>query len=295
MTNLWQSEQFQLLWRAKNDNRLPHALLFTGLKGTHKAALAQGFCAALLCQQVTAQGKPCGQCQSCRLIAGRVHPNVLWVEPEKAEVAIKVDQIRAVNDFINHTSLQGEHRIVIIHPADEMNISAANALLKTLEEPSTGALLILINDQRGRLPATILSRCQRVLFPPPTRDQALVWLTNQPSRLDLFQTLIRLAEGKGDPIKSASELQNNDPLQLLDCFLSWVVDLLRLQLNSDSDNLINKDFSQQLMELKQKTQLKKNIKLMEYVQHLRTQLCEGINFNKQLMLESLFIEWIGCD
>lgn len=292
MTQETQSQPFQQIWQAKLANRMPHAVLFIGQKGTHKAKTADLLSRALLCQHVTSQGEPCGHCHSCQLSVGRTHPNVLWIEPEKEGAAIKVDQIREVGEFINQTSFQGEYRVVIIHPADNMNINAANALLKTLEEPSSGALLILISDQNGHLPATILSRCQRVVFPQVDKEQAQSWLASQPSRQNLFQVLLQLSQGKADPLKSASELQNNDPLQLLDFFLSWVVDLMRLQLNGGTDGLINKDYLDDLLHLKQKTELKNNIKLMEYTQNLRTQVTEGINFNKQLLLETLFIHWM---
>jgi DNA polymerase-3 subunit delta' len=294
MTHIWQTKQFQQLWQAKNENRLAHALLLVGMKGTNKAKFADCFSRAFFCDRVTRDGESCGKCRSCRLTEGRAHPNVLWIEPEKEGAIIKVDQVREVNDFVNQTSLQGEYRIVIIHPADDMNINAANALLKTLEEPASGSLLILISDQNGSLPATVLSRCQRVVFPPPHSEETLAWLTSHPSRQNLFQAMIHLLEGKCDPVKSAAELQNNDPLQMLDFLLTWVVDVLRLQLNSDSDRVINKDYAQHLIQLGQKTQLKKNVKLMEYIQHLRAQLCEGINFNKQMMLESILIRWMEC-
>jgi DNA polymerase III subunit delta' len=175
----WQIKQQQQLWRAKQEGRLPHALLFTGIAGTGKAQFADGFTHTLLCQQVTASGDYCNQCHACRLIAGRVHPNVLWIEPEKEGQVIKVDLIRGVSEFINNSSLQGEYRIVVIYPANAMNTNAANALLKTLEEPSSGSLIILISAQSEQLPATILSRCQRISFPQPKKEEALLWLKNQ--------------------------------------------------------------------------------------------------------------------
>jgi DNA polymerase-3 subunit delta' len=290
----WKTKQFQLLWQAKKNNCLPHALLFIGMKGTNKAASADYFSRALLCQQVTEQGQCCDQCHSCRLIRGLVHPNVLWVEPEKTGTAIKIDQIRAVNDFVNQTSLQGEYRLIILHPADEMNINAANALLKTLEEPSPGALLILISDQKARLPATILSRCQRIVFPPLMKEQTFTWLAAQSSRQDLFQALILMSVRESDPIKIAAALQNHNVVLLLDFLLSWMMDLVRLQVNGSSDGLVNKDHVSQLIELKQKTHLESNVKLMDYVQHLRSKIMMGVNFNKQLLLESLFIRWMEC-
>ena len=93
----------------------------------------------------------CGTCHACRLIAGRAHPNVLWVEPEKEGQTIKVDQIREVSEFVNQSSLQGVHRIVLINPANAMNMHAANALLKTLEEPSSGAIIFICHRSTGEL------------------------------------------------------------------------------------------------------------------------------------------------
>jgi len=288
------TELFQQLWLAKKKNRLPHALLWVGLKGTNKALFAKSFSKALLCAQVADTGVPCCACHVCHLVENRVHPNLLWIEPEKEGSTIKVDQIRIVSEFTNQTSLQGEYRIVIIHPADNMNINAANALLKTLEEPASGALLVLISDQLGKLPATILSRCQRVIFPSPNKEQTLLWLREQPERQHLFQALVALVEGKGDIIKSAAALQDADPVLLIDFFLSWVIDLIRLQVTLEVTNIFNSDCEAMLLMAQQKTIPQKMVRLMDSLQQLRSQCSMGINFNKQLMLESLFMQWMGC-
>src|SRR5690348_7730311 len=95
----WQTQQWNKLWHAKESNRLPHALLFVGIPGTGKMQFADNFARALLCQESITEGA-CYRCHACRLITGKSHPNVLWVEPEKDGHAIKVDQIRAVNEFI---------------------------------------------------------------------------------------------------------------------------------------------------------------------------------------------------
>lgn len=327
----WQTQQWQQLWRSQREQRLPHALLFAGAAGTGKAIFADSFARALLCQQVASRSDEeremasyCNICHACRLIAGRVHPSVLFVEPEKEGQAIKVDQIRAVSDFINQSSLQGEYRIVVIHPAHDMNANAANALLKTLEEPSSGSIIILISSQFAHLPATILSRCQRILFPRPHTEKALDWLQSQLTdktldpklllqlahgaplaalrlvednmlalRENLFQILYLLSQKQADPIQAAAEWHAHASLQLLDFILSWVMDLLRLQLSVVTD-VINKDYAKQLTELKNQTHLRHNTKWMEYLQQLRGQLSNGVNLNKQLMLESVFIRWVEC-
>jgi DNA polymerase-3 subunit delta' len=327
----WQKEQWHQLWQALLNNRLPHALLFTGIAGTGKAEFAGHFTRLLLCQNrlptdtdvfnATAQCT----CHACRLISGRTHPNVLWIEPDKEGQAIKVDQIREVSEFINQTSLQGEYRIVIINPADRMNTNASNALLKTLEEPSSGAVLILITDQASHLPATILSRCQHIMFPRPQATLAIEWLKNQlPDssmdaelilnlsngaplaalefvtkeipivRHDLFQALYGLSKHETDPIQLAAQLQDIDSLRLLDFMLTWITDLLRLQSGSEKNTIINRDFAPQLAEIGQRSQISNNLRFMDYLLQLRGQICSGINFNKTLMIENLLIRWMEC-
>lgn len=311
----WQEQQWQKLWQAKQDNRLPHALLFAGIAGTGKHIFAKHFTLALLCQQVSVQGMPCEKCHACRLVESGVHPNVMWVTPEKEGQAIKVDQIRDVSDFINQSSLQGIFRIVVINPADYMNTSAANALLKTLEEPSSGAIIVLISDQPSQLPATVLSRCQRIAFARPSTQEAVTWLqANINDDVDLA-LLLKLANGaplavkkiidndlvsirkelftafanKIDPIKTAVHLKDADIISVLDLALSWLSDLIRLQLVGN--DIVNTDYAEQLQQLTQQTQAEKNTKLLERILHLRTQVCNGINFNKQLLIEDILIRW----
>ena len=327
----WQIEQWQQLWHAKCEQRLPHALLFTGLAGTGKAQFADVFSRALLCQNAPASVSAdinayfCQTCHSCRLTAGRAHPNVLWIEPEKEGQAIKVDQIRLVSDFVNQSSLQGDIRVVIINPANNMNINAANALLKTLEEPASGAMMILVADQSAQLPATILSRCQRIVFPRPRHELAKSWLIqNLPSteidhgvllriahgaplaalqlvekqaldvRRSLFDAFCALSLKQGDPIKLAAKLYDNDLQKMLDFTLAFMMDLLRLQLCGDEDNIINADYLSQLNEVKPRTQINTNAKFMQYLQQLRGQICTGFNLNKQLVTENMLIRWMGC-
>lgn len=322
----WQTEQWQQLLRTTQENRLPHALLFVGIRGTGKAHFAESFVRAQLCQHSghTADNTDC-VCHACRLITGRSHPNVLWVEPEKEGSAIKIDQVRDITEFVNQTSLQGEHRFVVINPANNMNANAANALLKTLEEPSAGAIMILISEQASHLPATILSRCQHLHFPQPKTELAFAWLTkklpdNTPdpelvlrlangaplaalqlvqdetlsARLNLLQILYALSQKQADPIKSATTIQALDTLHILDFTLTWIIDLLRLHVGGDVNEIINKDFIPQLTDMHQRTLLRNVAQYMDYLQQLRSQISKGINLNKQLMIENLLIRWMEC-
>lgn len=316
----WQAKEWQQLWRSKQENRLPHAILLTGMSGIGKTQFANHFSQALLCQQVTAEGQCCEKCHACRLFAGNTHPNVLLVTPESAGHAIKVDQVRAVSDFVNQTSMHDGYRIVIIQPADAMNANAANALLKTLEEPSPDAIMILISHQPARLPATIRSRCLRMTFPRP---QALSWLQDKlvdktadselllritngaplaalqldqdgalAARKTVFSTLLTLSHQSADPIKAAVKVQELELLPVLDFILTWTMDLLRLQVNSD--DIINTDYRQELIQLKQQTKQQRNGQFLEYVRQQRAQISAGINLNKQLLVECVFIRWMEC-
>lgn len=318
----WQAQQWQTLKQAQLAERLPHALLLSGPEGMGKATFADEWSRVMLCQAVT-DGMPCHACHACRLIEGRAHPNVRWIEPEKSGSAIKVDQIREANEFISQSGLQGDSRIVVIHPADCLNVNAANALLKTLEEPSAGALMLLVCHQSERLPATILSRCQRIVFTRPDKKMASDWLAAAlpdkgvdadlllslahgaplaalkwyeedvlTVRQALCQDLIALAEKRGDPLKAAAKWSDGEPLRLIDFVLSWVMDLQRLQTGGAA--VINQDHLSALTKIAEQMTPRTGVSLMVFMQSLRTQIQHGINFNKQLLAETIFVRWMGA-
>ncbi len=179
--------------------RVPHALLLHGAEGVGKLALAERFAQALLCEHVSPPGEPCGRCDACRWFAAANHPDVRYVEPEaiahprggteesgqrqgkpsRPSREIKVDQIRALADFVHLGSHRGGVRIAILHPAEQMNPAAANALLKSLEEPPAGAIFLLVSHRPGRLPATVRSRCVAIPVPLPDAAAAHAWLERQ--------------------------------------------------------------------------------------------------------------------
>ena len=164
----------------------PHALLVTGPSGIGKRILAQTLAGALLCEAPGRDGFACGNCASCRYAAGGQHPDLRVVEPleiDDDEVKIvewiAVDRIRALTRWAEITSHRGGAKVALIVPAERMNEAAANALLKTLEEPASDTHFLLVSHLPGRLPATIASRCQRIAAPRPTRAEARAWLMDQ--------------------------------------------------------------------------------------------------------------------
>lgn len=184
----WQGSQWAGLVALADSGRLPHALLLAGPSGTGKTAFAARLAELVLCAESGAQ--PCGTCRHCRLAAAGSHPDLMNVRPEEPGKAILIDAVRTLRDFCTARPHQGGWRVALIEPAEALTHSAANALLKTLEEPGTQTLLLMIAHQPGHLPATIRSRCRLLRFPEPDRQTALTWLREQlPERQDVEQLL----------------------------------------------------------------------------------------------------------
>ncbi|HET8731968.1 MAG TPA: DNA polymerase III subunit delta' [Moraxellaceae bacterium] len=196
----WHQPVWMRLVTLVQDGKLPHALLVGGSAGIGKRRLAQAFTARLLCQSPTAAGA-CGQCKSCSLIAAGSHPDLLELMPEtdaktgKVARTIKVDQVREVVEFAAKSSQLGGYRVVTVEPAHLMNVQAANALLKTLEEPGRNTLLMLLSSQPLGLPATIRSRCQLLALGVPPVADALAWLEPLVGNQDEARLLLELTDG----------------------------------------------------------------------------------------------------
>jgi len=149
------------LQAAYSSGRLAHAFLFVGPAGVGKAKTARAFAQLLLCERPQANAG-CGACGSCRKVAAGRHPDLMVLEPDGE--FIKIEAVRGAGRFASLKPFEGQRKVLIVDPAHAMNEEAANALLKTLEEPSPETTLILIAESIHRLPGTIVSRCQRVAF-----------------------------------------------------------------------------------------------------------------------------------
>ena len=165
--SLWQ----QLAGRAQH----AHAYLLHGPVGIGKRDLAERLMASLLCQRPVSL-EACGECKSCLLLKAGSHPDNYILEPEEADKAIKVDQVRELVDFVVQTAQLGGRKVVLLEPAEAMNLNAATALLKSLEEPSGNTVLLLISHQPSRLLPTIKSRCVQQGCPLPSEAMSLAWL-----------------------------------------------------------------------------------------------------------------------
>lgn len=180
----WQRAPFEQ-WLARSGH-FPQALLIHGPSGTGKIPFAQHLARALLCE--SEQEKPCGECPACRWFEAEHHPDIRILDPEKSadedkqtkgNGQILVDDIRSLHEFLTLSSHRLGKRLVLLLHAEALNLAAANALLKSLEEPAPGTHFILVTHVPGRLPATVRSRCQSLLLPGPSREVALQWLATQ--------------------------------------------------------------------------------------------------------------------
>jgi DNA polymerase III subunit delta' len=149
--------------------RLAHAYLFLGPAGVGKATMARAMAAALNCAQAAEDGDACGVCPSCKRLAAGSHPDLLVISPEEGKAQIKIEVIRELRRLTDYPPLGGGWRVVLIKPAEALSIqndAAANALLKTLEEPPAHHLLVLIARSEAELLPTIVSRCHKLAFAP---------------------------------------------------------------------------------------------------------------------------------
>ena len=187
----------------KSRDRLPHALLLHGPRGVGKLALAESVAQLLLCEHADPAQRPCGRCDGCRWYLAGNHPDFRRLEPEaiaklpppmeeeegseaparrskQPSLYITIDQVRELAGFLNVGSHRGGLRVALIHPAEDLYLpNAANALLKSLEEPPAGAIFILVSHRPARLLPTVRSRCVAVPVPIPPRAAALAWLKSQ--------------------------------------------------------------------------------------------------------------------
>ncbi|MDN5379609.1 DNA polymerase III subunit delta' [Thermodesulfobacterium sp.] len=187
-----QNPAVTLLKRALSTDRLSHAYLFTGPKGVGKETTAYAFVFHLFCQKDPLS--PCGVCVACKKISKETHPDVLKISPEKKE--IKIDQIREIINFLRYRPIEAKYKVTLIQNAERMNLEAANALLKSLEEPPSYGIFILITENFTQLLPTVVSRSQVVRFHPLPKTTVYRVLTERYGfEKQVSQTLAEISQG----------------------------------------------------------------------------------------------------
>ena len=312
----WQQGQWELFTSMIQADSLPHALMLVGSHGIGKHVFARSLIASLICQNPHQNGSACGKCKSCQLLEAGTFPDYVHIAADDDSQSISVDEIRDIIAKLQLTRHFDTYKVALIEQAERMNINAANALLKTLEEPPEKTLIVLVTSHPLVLPATIRSRCQLVKFYPPSQSEALTWLHTIDTDVD-WEPLLRVAQGA--PIQAMqyheSELldqritvvqgflevfePNNNPMQIaarLDsipfglCF-QWIqaviLDLLRIKASENPITLENPDFYRSLLALAPRMQVPL---LLEYWELLleRKRIFDN-SLNRRLFTESLLI------
>ena len=190
-------------------NRLGHAPLVHGPAGLGKRILADWLVRRILCL-APEQGEPCGRCRSCELLDGGVHPDLFTASIPEDKTQLTVDVIRDLSRGLALTPSIGPRRVGLIAEADRMNRNAANALLKTLEEPSAQAWLILVSDHPEGLPATIRSRCQKLPVHPPDPETTAAWLAEQGVQATSEDRALAVEAAGGAPLRALQLLRDSN-------------------------------------------------------------------------------------
>lgn len=314
----WQQKNWDLLYGYIKQRRIPQALLITGASGVGKQALANRFAYSLLCTNVQNDGTSCGVCNSCLLINADTHPDLTQVKPDEDKKTISIGQIR---QLVTDTYLKPQfdtHRVLIINPADVMSTQAANAFLKCLEEPTERTLFILITDRPNKLPATIVSRCQKLSVTIPEKQMLYAWLKDQgindnqdtllnlvrcsllttqqatndtllKQRTDCFNDWLAIAKHRNHPAVISEKWQKLPATELINWLLSWVTDLIKCAYRTNHGQLCNQDMVKAMQDLAEQLNLKGVYGLYDRLLVSRRQLNMQVNF--QMMLEEILVQW----
>lgn len=212
----WLIPDWHALSQTAQAGRLGHAWLLLGDPGLGKEQLAERLARLHLCQQPD-RGEPCGQCHSCQLFDKGHHPDLGTLPADSKTIG--VEAIREICARLQNSAQLGRGKVVIIPEAERMTESAANALLKTLEEPAGDSLLLLIASQVSRLLPTILSRCHKHVCQLPTEGETVRWLAEQGHQATLAQ--VRICQGAPlRVLRYIEEQQDGKRRELLGSFVS---------------------------------------------------------------------------
>lgn len=307
----WLEPDYQKILNAFQQGYGHHALLFRTEAGIGGGELIKKVAAWLMCQ--TPKGyQPCGACHHCSLFNAGNHPDFYSLELiENKDIGI--DQIREVNEKVYQRSQQGGNKVIMLKYADRLTEAAANALLKTLEEPTENTYFLLQADLSSQLLATIRSRCQSWNIHSPNTEQALIWLEQQTmGKIDEIRTALQVNHGR--PLSALEMLQQGllekrktllrqfwlfytrrSPLELLSTFdkeiifqqLDWLsnflVDALKIKLNVPVD-WIQTDLLQGIQQFNQKQTAQGLLKAIQIIQKTRADLIQINAVNQELIL-----------
>ena len=321
MTLPWlQSTETHLL-EQNQAGRLPQVQLLFGQTGVGKYVLIEQLARHLLCLQPNENHQACGVCASCELFNEGTHPDVKYVTPDGASQMITIGQIRETITFIGQTPLMGRFRLVLLRHAERMNMPAANALLKVLEEPPSKTLFFLTTRELSAVLPTIRSRCIAQPVPLPSRKHSVAWLETQdytPSEVTFALMLASGAPLAAQALLLAEQLpvyqkslaiwidyicQRQDAQALvtdwlqydsehwLDCLLVFALDIIRLRYEVNEVDWVINFAAGQIATLIQATTTDAWLQHYALVLARKKVLKTGCVLNKQLLLEDIVLSF----
>jgi DNA polymerase-3 subunit delta' len=318
----WQKRDWKQLSKYTEIGRVPQALLVSGIAGVGKSNLASCFAANLLCTASGSSVVNCGACAGCRLVRAGTHPDLIRIEAPETGKVISVDTIRDLVARLALTPQYGGFRVIILQQVDRLNTAAANALLKTLEEPVEQTVFILLSSRSWDLPATISSRCQRLQVPVPSVKEVADWLRSEKGvddpdllfrladgsplkaarmahdgMLDQRQVLYsfwsQIADGSADPVRVAAKLAELSLADVIDWTGGWIVDMIHLRMVPATRILRNPDLRSSLQVEVERLKLKQ---LFGFYDRLgQSSLALNTTLNPTMLLENVLIDWGRLD
>lgn len=312
----------EVLRRSLQNGKTAHSYLFEGIPGCGRRTTARALIQALFCTVLSDEA--CGTCPSCRKIAGGNHPDIHLLEPLPDKRDISIEQIRNLQHDLSLRPYEAPRKACIIEPAERMNPSSANALLKTLEEPPGDALIILITENAGQLLPTIRSRCQMLRFAPLSTEHVLQLLEAQGVATEAAALLAPMSGGSLERAReldnealivrreavlsrlaqlninriatvfdAAEELSGNRDatLELLDMLLSFFRDAVHL--GAGSPEILNRTVRPAIEAIAERRPFRRNLELLETIHETRRAVQR--NANPKLALDRLFMNIAAGD
>lgn len=276
----WHQQSWERFRIARQSDHLAHALLISGQEHTGKSDFANRMVKSLLCEtsqsakthntKQTPKIDACNQCRSCKTFEADSNPDYLHIKLLEDKQQISIDQIRAMNAFLNLSRSFNAYQVVLISDAERMNQNAANSLLKSLEEPAENSVIILVTSQLSAMLPTIKSRCQMMHLPMPDKQQSIDWLQSQTGKLSefkeeleishnrplaalkvddefiqkremLLEDIVNVIQEKSAITEVAKKWQKHDREVLLDWQIGWLYQLLRMppRAGNHTDDTVN--------------------------------------------------------
>lgn len=310
----WLSSAFSELAEQFSQGRLPHGLLLVGHEGNGATLFSERLASTLLCLHGTQ--RPCGQCKSCKLFHSGHHPDLKFVEPEGKSQTIKVEAIREVIRKATETAQQGGNKVIWLKSAETMNVNAANALLKVLEEPPENTFLLLQAGQIARMLPTIRSRCRIVHLAQPTVEAAAAYLNGHLDKQHPADLLLGMVAGRPITALQLSQAQidswfeverkfvENQSFTELSQFLAkqelpkvleqamlWVDAAIRVQQHQNSQT--DKAVSSEMLSLLNRCDTVSLFQFRDYIVDRLLGMQRQANLNVQLMAEEFTWQWLG--